>query len=223
MGLSCQFVDVCSPRFNFLYRNLRLSQMVECEWLVRMAIYKANRCRQLPLKYKQIVGQTVVAKQSYPAVEIVSIHVSVLFALQHVPDAFQAICAKLGECFFKLRIVKRNPANHAFDPGMPFRQAQQPLCLLKRLPGLNRDRAMHASLDQGRLQIVGQKVSPDGCHRVVNPAKLRVRIAPEMLMSVDPPACCWNGHKASPSYRLTHRVGYGIFREAGSLQVDLSR
>ena len=115
--------------------------------------------------------------------------------LQHRAHAHERpVSAQPREVVDRRRRPQVDPADHALDPCMLPRQAQQEEGLLDALGRLHRDAAADAACEQLRPELVGFEVVPERRHGGREPVVVAPRTAPEMLVAVDAPV----RHDAAP-------------------------
>ena len=182
-----KLANVLSPGFEFTVTNARFGNMVQNEYLRRMAIYEGDGCRKVTLKDENIVDEAELLEQRNTRVKVRPLHeVIVRFILNHVAEPLQ---------FFRLLQALNNRGELRAGNGRPTHdstnkvkvvgEAQQPRCLLKGLPCLDGDAAMNSRNQKFSPQIFGKKIPCQHAHALSNPAVLLFRVTPEVMVSIN--------------------------------------
>src|SRR5262249_17489640 len=102
----------------------------------------------------------------------------------------------------QFRRAQIHPADDSDDKRELVRQIQKPPSLLQGLARLHGNAALEGAALQLRLQISGQKITPQWKHRVVNPLILPRVVPPEVLVRVDVHRGAESGHLSANRWQL---------------------
>ena len=153
-----------------------------------MLIHKVDGVLQVALEDQDLVDQPAVGHGANAGVEVLAQDVvRVALVLDDVAQALEfPASVKLLHHAGEVLTGDGRPADDAANRVACVGQVEQPARLVHRLPRLHGDGAVDARRRHRSLQIGGKKIAAQRGHLLVDPAILLGRVAPKVLVRINP-------------------------------------
>jgi hypothetical protein len=179
--------DPVSPGDGVFPGKVRFAEVIENDGVLIMTLAEASGGLKVGVLDQQVIRQASGLQQANTPRKrrVLDEQRRRGFVLNQMAEADQFRgFSPLFQLPLKVRGAQVDPADHADDPTMLFRQGEQGVGLVEAVPRLHGDTARDAVLVEQRLQIVWQKVTSQGVVSIVDPRVILRTVAPEVLMGV---------------------------------------